>query len=46
MTPSIFKAYDIRVLYPEEINEELAERMGRGTAPARRDPPLLPSICF
>ncbi len=26
---SIFKSYDVRGLYPEEINEELVERIGR-----------------
>jgi phosphomannomutase len=30
--PEIFKAYDIRGLYPEEIDEELAERIGRAFA--------------
>lgn len=29
---SIFKAYDIRGLYPQEINEETAERLGRAIA--------------
>jgi phosphomannomutase len=29
---SIFKAYDIRGLYPQEINEEVAERLGRAIA--------------
>jgi phosphomannomutase len=29
MNPSIFKAYDIRGVYPEEINEEIAYRIGR-----------------
>jgi len=29
MNLSIFKAYDIRGLYPEEINEALAEKVGR-----------------
>ncbi len=29
---SIFKAYDIRGIYPEEINEETAERLGRAIA--------------
>ena len=28
--PSIFKAYDIRGLYPGEINEEVARQIGRG----------------
>jgi phosphomannomutase len=30
--PDIFKAYDIRGLYPEEIDGELAERIGRAFA--------------
>jgi phosphomannomutase len=29
---SIFKAYDIRGVYPQEINEEIAERLGRAIA--------------
>ncbi|MDY6986311.1 MAG: phosphomannomutase/phosphoglucomutase [Candidatus Thermoplasmatota archaeon] len=29
---SIFKAYDIRGVYPREINEEVAERLGRAIA--------------
>ena len=28
--PGVFKAYDVRGLYPEQINEPLAERIGRG----------------
>jgi phosphomannomutase len=32
MNPSIFKAYDIRGLYPSEINEEAAYAIGRATA--------------
>ena len=28
--PEIFKAYDIRGLYPSEINEEVARQIGRG----------------
>jgi phosphomannomutase len=32
ITPSIFKAYDIRGLYPDELNEETAYRVGRGFA--------------
>ena len=31
-SPDIFKAYDIRGLYPEEIDGELAERIGRAFA--------------
>jgi len=30
ITPSIFKAYDIRGLYPSEVNEEAARQIGRG----------------
>jgi len=30
--PSIFKAYDIRGLYPSELNEETARAIGRGFA--------------
>jgi phosphomannomutase len=30
INPSIFKAYDIRGLYPSEINEEAARLIGRG----------------
>jgi phosphomannomutase len=30
--PSIFKSYDIRGIYPTQINEELAEKIGRGFA--------------
>ncbi len=29
ISPSIFKAYDIRGLYPGEINEDIARRVGR-----------------
>lgn len=32
MNPSIFKAYDIRGLYPEEIDEGVAERIGNAAA--------------
>ncbi len=28
--PDVFKAYDVRGLYPDQIDEELAERIGRG----------------
>jgi phosphomannomutase len=31
VTPKIFKAYDIRGLYPSEINEEAAYLIGRAT---------------
>ena len=30
INPSIFKAYDIRGLYPGEINEDVARHIGRG----------------
>ena len=30
--PSIFKSYDIRAVYPNQANEELAEKIGRGFA--------------
>ncbi len=30
INPSIFKAYDVRGLYPSEINEEAARQIGRG----------------
>jgi phosphomannomutase len=30
VNPDIFKAYDIRGLYPGEINEEIARQIGRG----------------
>ena len=30
ISPGIFKAYDIRGLYPGEINEEVARQVGRG----------------
>ena len=30
INPSIFKAYDIRGLYPSEINEDAARQIGRG----------------
>jgi len=29
---SIFKAYDVRGIYPDQMNEELAYRIGRGFA--------------
>jgi len=32
INPSIFKAYDIRGLYPQEINEEMAYAIARATA--------------
>jgi phosphomannomutase len=30
INPSIFKAYDVRGLYPQEINEDAARQIGRG----------------
>ena len=30
VNPSIFKAYDVRGLYPSEVNEEAARQIGRG----------------
>ena len=30
INPGIFKAYDIRGLYPDEINEDVARQIGRG----------------
>ena len=30
INPSIFKAYDVRGLYPSEVNEEAARLIGRG----------------
>ena len=27
--PSIFKAYDVRAIYPTEINEDIAYKIGR-----------------
>ena len=32
LDPKIFKAYDIRGIYPEELNEEIAYRIGRAFA--------------
>ena len=32
INPGIFKAYDIRGLYPSELNEEIARQIGRGFA--------------
>jgi len=32
INPGIFKAYDIRGLYPSELNEEIARQIGRGYA--------------
>jgi phosphomannomutase len=30
MNPNIFKAYDVRALYPQEIDEAIAHQIGRG----------------
>ena len=30
INPSIFKAYDVRGLYPQEVNEDAARQIGRG----------------
>src|SRR4029450_5230287 len=30
INPSIFKAYDVRGLYPSEVNEDAARQIGRG----------------
>ena len=30
MNPSIFKAYDVRALYPSELNEAITRDIGRG----------------
>ena len=32
INPGIFKAYDIRGLYPSEIDEEVVRQIGRGFA--------------
>ena len=32
INPDIFKAYDVRGLYPSEINEDVARQIGRGLA--------------
>ena len=32
INPSIFKAYDVRGLYPQEVNEDAARLIGRGFA--------------
>src|SRR5918997_2579593 len=32
MDETIFKAYDVRGIYPDQMNEELAYRIGRGFA--------------
>jgi phosphomannomutase len=38
INPDVFKAYDIRGLYPTEINEEVARLIGRGLAAYLRVP--------
>ena len=40
INPDVFKAYDIRGLYPGEINEELARLIGRGLATYLRVPSI------
>ena len=30
INPGIFKAYDVRGLYPSEVNEDAARSIGRG----------------
>lgn len=37
--PSIFKSYDIRGIYPQQADEELAEKIGRGFAKYLNFPP-------
>ena len=41
----IFKSYDVRGLYPEEINEELVERIGRAYV-AYTKAKCVPTFCF
>src|SRR5688572_27365021 len=38
INPDVFKAYDIRGLYPTEINEEVARLVGRGLSAYLRVP--------
>lgn len=38
INPDVFKAYDVRGLYPGEINEEIARLIGRGLATYLRVP--------
>ena len=38
INPDIFKAYDVRGLYPNEINEDVARLIGRGLAAYLRVP--------
>src|SRR5688572_2368226 len=38
INPDIFKAYDVRGLYPDEINEDVARLIGRGLATYLRVP--------
>src|SRR5688500_16716000 len=40
VNPEIFKAYDIRGLYPSELNEEIARLIGRGFATYLKVPSL------
>jgi phosphomannomutase len=40
--PSIFKAYDVRGIYPDQMDERLAYRIGRGGAPPAAAPPGAP----
>ena len=37
INPKIFKTYDIRGIYPDEINEEAAEKIGAAFAYFWRD---------
>ena len=37
VSPGIFKAYDVRGTYPEQIDEDVAYRVGRGFARVLRD---------
>ena len=36
--PSIFKAYDVRGIYPDQLDEELAYRIGRAFARVLGEP--------
>ena len=40
INPDIFKAYDVRGLYPTEINEDVAPLIGRGLAAYLRVPSI------